>query len=250
MVPLHRQRSWGTDETGRQGSGYFGAKGRPRGTRGVAMSRVMSRTRNSATSGVGSGPDDCRLAPFPGARHGEAAIERDDGGDTGSPVGGGDSGSVRRGAAPSEGALTESERTEAAESVERELVLLFRRVRNLSANVAGHVHPDLDPASYSLLLMVSDAGQLRGMDVADRIGVDKSTVSRQIGTLVELGLLERVPDPDDGRARLVQLSELGRERLTRLRDQRSEHLQGVFESWSTHDLSEFARLLAQLNHVV
>lgn len=146
--------------------------------------------------------------------------------------------------------MTESERTEAAESVERELVLLFRRVRNLSANVAGHVHPDLDPASYSLLLMVSDAGQLRGMDVADRIGVDKSTVSRQIGTLVELGLLERVPDPDDGRARLVQLSELGRERLTRLRDQRSEHLQGVFESWSTHDLSEFARLLAQLNHVV
>ena len=138
-------------------------------------------------------------------------------------------------------------RNSAAESVERELVMMFRRARNISTTVAAQVHPDLDPASYSLLLMVDDAGSLRGMDVADRTGLDKSTVSRQIATLVELELLERVPDPDDGRARRIQLSESGRARLTEVRSQRSKHLREQFASWSTEDLQDLARLLGKIN---
>ena len=135
----------------------------------------------------------------------------------------------------------------AAESVERELVMMFRRARNVSTSVAAEVHPDLDPASYSLLLMVDDAGSLRGMDVADRTGLDKSTVSRQIATLVELELLERVPDPDDGRARRIQLSESGHARLAEVRAQRRQHLREQFASWSTRDLQDLARLLGKLN---
>lgn len=138
-------------------------------------------------------------------------------------------------------------RDTAASGVERELVMMFRRARKLSLSVASEVHPDLDPASYSLLLMIDDAGSLRGMDVADRAGLDKSTVSRQIATLVGLDLLERVPDPDDGRARLVQLSEAGRSRLEAVRERRSERLREVFAQWSTSDLHELARLLGKLN---
>jgi DNA-binding MarR family transcriptional regulator len=144
---------------------------------------------------------------------------------------------------------SDPQRWAAAEVVERELVMMFRRARNVSMAVASQVHPDLDPASYSLLLMVDDAGSLRGMDVADRTGLDKSTVSRQIATLVDLDLLERVPDPDDGRARRIQLSDLGRERLAEVRRQRSKHLRREFASWSTEDLRHLARLLAKLNQM-
>jgi DNA-binding MarR family transcriptional regulator len=138
-------------------------------------------------------------------------------------------------------------RRAAAEAVERELVMMFRRARNVSMSVASQVHPDLDPASYSLLLMVDDAGSLRGMDVADRTGLDKSTVSRQIATLVQLDLLERVPDPDDGRARRIQLSESGRARLAEVRKQRRKHLRDQFVNWSTEDLRDLARLLGRFN---
>ncbi|MFR9730478.1 MarR family winged helix-turn-helix transcriptional regulator [Saccharopolyspora sp. MS10] len=144
---------------------------------------------------------------------------------------------------------SDRERRRAAESVERELVMMFRRARNFSMTVASQVHPDLDPASYSLLLMVDDAGSLRGMDVADRTGLDKSTVSRQIATLVELDLLERVPDPDDGRARRIQLSASGRSRLAQVRKQRREHMHGEFAHWSTDDLKQLSRLLGQLNRM-
>lgn len=139
------------------------------------------------------------------------------------------------------------ERREAAERVEHELVMMFRNARNLSTQVAALVHPDLDPASYSLLLMVAADGPLRGMDLADRTGLDKSTVSRQIATLVDLALLERVADPDDGRARLIQLSELGAERLQQVRGERRKHLSGQFSTWNTQDLADLARLLNKLN---
>lgn len=138
-------------------------------------------------------------------------------------------------------------RDSAANAIEHELAMLFRRARKMSRTVASEVHPDLDLASYSLLVLVDDAGTLRGMDVAERAGLDKSTVSRQIATLVELDLFERVADPEDGRARLIQLSPAGRARLQEVRRRRGQRLHEKFGQWSTADLQEFARLLAQLN---
>lgn len=135
----------------------------------------------------------------------------------------------------------------ATDEVERELVMMFRRARSLSTELATRVHPDLDPASYSLMLLVAEAGPLRGMDLADRTRLDKSTISRQLATLVRLDLLEKAPDPDDGRARRVQLSELGARLLAEARAARRQQLRGQFVQWSTEDLVEFARLLGKLN---
>ncbi len=171
-------------------------------------------------------------------------IEQDESEPVAAASEGGAHGEVSRDAAA---VPAQEERTEAAEAVERELALLFRRARSVTAGVAAQVHPRLDAESYVLLLMVADAGRLRGMDVAERARLDKSTVSRQIAALVDLDLLERVPDPDDGRARLIQLSAQGRRCLARVQDQGSERLRAVFASWPTHDLQEFARLLGRLN---
>ncbi|GAB3547080.1 MarR family winged helix-turn-helix transcriptional regulator [Actinopolyspora lacussalsi] len=140
-----------------------------------------------------------------------------------------------------------TEREQAAAEVERELAMMFRRARKMSLEVAAEVHPELDPASYSLLLMVADAGSMRAIEMAERIGLDKSTVSRQIANLERLDLLRRAPDPQDGRARLIQLSESGRQRLDGARQRRSRHLREDFVQWSNDDLHQFARLLGKLN---
>lgn len=145
------------------------------------------------------------------------------------------------------GRLAQGERQAAADAAEQELILLFRRARSLFTTLAARVHPELDAGSYGLLLVVAEAGSIRGMDVADRVGLDKSTVSRQIATLVEYSLLDRVPDPDDGRARLIQLSEEGWSRLRAAREQRRAQLHEQFGNWTTDDLRSFARLLAQFN---
>lgn len=138
-------------------------------------------------------------------------------------------------------------RRAATEAVERELGMMFRRARSIMLSTASQVHPELDAAAYGLLVMIDDAGQLRGMDLVERLFLDKSTVSRQLGRLVELGLVERVADPSDGRARLVQLTTAGRERVHSVRQRRREELLDRFASWPTDDLAELSRLLGRLN---
>ncbi|GAA4426549.1 MarR family winged helix-turn-helix transcriptional regulator [Actinokineospora soli] len=143
--------------------------------------------------------------------------------------------------------MADDDRQRAAQDLERELSKLFGRARSLSLSLAARVHPDLDGASYALLLHLDDVGPVRAADVVERTGLDKSTVSRQIARLVDLGLVERVPDPSDGRARLVQLTGSGSERLERVRADRRRRLRARVADWPTEDLREFSRLLGRLN---
>ena len=61
--------------------------------------------------------------------------------------------------------------------------------------------------------LLQDAGPLRASDLVARLGLDKSTVSRQVASLVDLGLVDRGADPDDGRAQVLTPSAEGAARL-------------------------------------
>ncbi|GAA3007624.1 MarR family winged helix-turn-helix transcriptional regulator [Actinokineospora diospyrosa] len=138
-------------------------------------------------------------------------------------------------------------RETAAQDLERELSKLFGRARSLSLTIAARVHPGLDSASYALLVHLSGIAPVRAADVVELTGLDKSTVSRQIARLEELALIERVADPSDGRARLVQLTETGAARLAEVRADRRRQLRATLTDWSTGDIEEFSRLLGRLN---
>jgi len=143
-----------------------------------------------------------------------------------------------------------AERRVATAAVERELAMLFRRARSLSRATAKEVHPGLEAAEYGLLLLIAESGPMRGVDVVERLGLDKSTVSRQLADLVSLGLLERVPDPTDGRARLVRLTETGQRRLRQVRQERRRRMRERFAEWSTEDLQQLAHYLERLNELL
>lgn len=134
--------------------------------------------------------------------------------------------------------------------VEYEITRLLRRSRLRGLGTITHIHPDLDFASYLLLIAIVDArtgGGVRGSDLADAIGVHKSTVSRGISQLEQLGLVERDPDPTDGRARLISLTEVAKERLGEVQAMRRERLTHAIEDWDDADLDTLAALLGRLN---
>jgi DNA-binding MarR family transcriptional regulator len=157
---------------------------------------------------------------------------------------------VEREAAVREPGTQPRERRSAAQAVERELSVLFGRARSVSLLLAAEVHPGLDAASYALLLHLADIGRARAADLVERTGLDKSTVSRQVGRLIELGLVERAVDPSDGRARIVRLTTTGRRRLEQAREQRRHRLRDRLESWSTEDMRVLSGLLARLNEAL
>ena len=147
--------------------------------------------------------------------------------------------------------LTRADARRIAE-IELELSKLFRRARSTSMSLARRVHPEMDAAGYALISQIElgtadGRPGARASEVAQSLGLDKSTVSRGIAQLERLGLIERVPDPDDGRARLLRLTGEGQRRFGAIRAQRRAAVEAILERWNRADLDDLARLLRQLN---
>ncbi|MEU3446235.1 MarR family transcriptional regulator [Streptomyces thermolilacinus] len=132
-------------------------------------------------------------------------------------------------------------------ALERELAVFLRRARASSGEMAREVHPELEPAAYGLLVRLDEAGGQRATELAGYFGVGKGTMSRQLRALEELGLIARRPDPADGRASLVRLTDEGRERFRRVRDARRARYVRKLAGWDRAEVAELARLLHQLN---
>ena len=133
--------------------------------------------------------------------------------------------------------------------LEREVALLLRRSRAISARLAGELHRGLDGSAYGLLVLLDDAGPLRASELVSKLGLDKSTVSRQVSSLVHLGLVDRAADPDDGRAHVLSTSAEGHRRLSEIRDTRRARWESDLAHWPSDDVATLAELLGRLNRI-
>ncbi len=145
--------------------------------------------------------------------------------------------------------MSETDAHEAFVALEREIGLLLRRSRAISARLAGQLHPDLDGAAFGLLALLQDAGPLRASDLVARLGLDKSTVSRQVASLVGIGLVDRSADPEDGRAQVLTPSAEGAARLAQIRAARRGQWQSDLGDWPARDVATLADLLHRLNRI-
>ncbi|MEH0418567.1 MarR family winged helix-turn-helix transcriptional regulator [Streptomyces sp. B21-083] len=132
-------------------------------------------------------------------------------------------------------------------ALERELTVFLRRARANSGEMAREVHPDLESSAYGLLVRLDECGRQRATELAAYIGVGKATMSRQLRALEELGLVAREPDPADGRAWLVHLTDEGRARFRTVREARRARYVRELAAWDRVEVAELARLLHQLN---
>ena len=71
---------------------------------------------------------------------------------------------------------------------------------------------ELRPAHGCVFGNIEDAGS-RLTELAERSGLTKQSVGEAVADLEALGFVERVPDSADGRAKIIQLTEHGRQAL-------------------------------------
>ncbi|HEV2526946.1 MAG TPA: MarR family transcriptional regulator [Thermomicrobiales bacterium] len=135
----------------------------------------------------------------------------------------------------------------ALRAVEDELVALFARSREHKRQAAASIHPSLQPAGYGVLRLLAGAGPSRASALAERLGVDRSAVTRLVQSLEDLGLVVRQQDAEDGRATLLDLSPAGRERMSALRQDHQAALHRLLADWPDEDVRRFAELLARFN---
>jgi DNA-binding MarR family transcriptional regulator len=131
--------------------------------------------------------------------------------------------------------------------IESEVGSLIRRVKRVMGERAREVHPDLHPMTYFILTHLAANGPMRGADLSGVFGMDKGGVSRQVQTLVDLGLVERKPDAEDRRAILLDATDEGRSRLAEVSRSRSDRFDERLSDWSDAELSAFAGQLAAYN---
>ncbi|HEU4566627.1 MAG TPA: MarR family transcriptional regulator [Marmoricola sp.] len=141
-------------------------------------------------------------------------------------------------------------REETMRALEHEIGVIARRIRRNTDERARLIHPDLAAAAYSLLAAVADDGPCRASTLADTFSLDKGAVSRYLTQLEELGLLSRTPDPADGRASLLEVTDEGRRRLADMLARRRAMIGDRLSSWSDEDLARLAETLGRYNRTL
>lgn len=110
---------------------------------------------------------------------------------------------------------------------------------------------DLEPLGITphegrALRVAAERGPLRLGALADELRVAPRSVTDVVDALEARGLARRTPDPGDRRAKAVEVTELGRERVAdveRLRARRAERLFGTLDAADRRELSRLLDLL-------
>ena len=126
-----------------------------------------------------------------------------------------------------------------------ELTRLFTLLTKVTSEYQRN--PVLTRLEFLVLGRLLRAGGMRAGDLAQQEGLDQSTVSRRIGSLVERGFVHRDADPDDRRAQLLQLTEGGRAAYDAEQARRVQLVTDAVAHWSSPERAELVRLLHELN---
>ncbi|PKU24125.1 MarR family winged helix-turn-helix transcriptional regulator [Telmatospirillum siberiense] len=101
----------------------------------------------------------------------------------------------------------------------------------------------LDRALFPLLVLVERLGPIGIVELADRVGRDHTTVSRQIAKLESLGLVVRQESASDRRVRAVVVTKSGKVMTDRVDEARERIGQAVFATWDNQDFEDLVRLM-------
>lgn len=137
-------------------------------------------------------------------------------------------------------------RREAVRGLEGAIGGLLGEVRRLYAEMADSVNPGMLPGTYKVLSVIDRRGPVTASWLAENLSADKGQISRHISELEELGLVARSQDPDDGRIRVIAVTEEGVARLATARGPYESRLGDRLASWPVESIEQLVELLEAL----
>lgn len=135
------------------------------------------------------------------------------------------------------------------ESAARLRMAVVRTSRRLRQEAAGE-GAELTPTAASALATVERHGPLTPSELARIERIKRPTATRILRVLGETGLVDRAPDPADGRSALVSVNATGRERLRRLRSRKNAFLARRMRDLPPGDVATLDRAAAILEQLL
>jgi DNA-binding MarR family transcriptional regulator len=129
--------------------------------------------------------------------------------------------------------------------MEVEVASLVRTLESLRRRTDAY--KELDPSGYLVLRALEQSGPTTTAELADKLGLDSSTVSRQLSAINKHGYVRRQSDAIDRRVTIVSATASGIRAMERVRQHRVDLLADLLQNWDWQEISNLAELLAKLN---
>ncbi|MFE7778314.1 MarR family winged helix-turn-helix transcriptional regulator [Streptomyces sp. NPDC057445] len=100
--------------------------------------------------------------------------------------------------------------------------------------------------SAAVLALLDRYGEMRISRLAELLAVDMSVTSRHVAHGAERGWIERSPDPDDRRSRILRLTPAGRDMLDDLGRRTADLFAHHLRDWSDEEVGRLSDMLARL----
>jgi DNA-binding MarR family transcriptional regulator len=113
-----------------------------------------------------------------------------------------------------------------------ETLTASRALVGLIARSLVEVLEQVTLSQYRVLVVLCAAGPLRSGELAERVGVHQSTLTRTADRLVTQGLIQRDQSPDSRREIMVSLTDRGRGMVSQVLRQRSNDIREILGSVS------------------
>jgi DNA-binding MarR family transcriptional regulator len=105
----------------------------------------------------------------------------------------------------------------------------------------------LSLARWKVLQVLDRTGPIRQTALAQELGFAQRTVTQAVESLAKDGLVDRAPDPADGRAKLVTLADNGAAALAAGTKAGNQMLQQIFGTLTSEQLASLDELLTLIN---
>lgn len=122
------------------------------------------------------------------------------------------------------------------------IVSVMNRPRNDERLIAeAGVH--LDQALFRLLVLIERVGPIGVVELAERLGRDYTTISRQVSKLERMELVVRHENVEDRRMREAVVTARGKAMTEQIDQARERLAKGILRDWTAEDIADLVRLM-------
>lgn len=144
--------------------------------------------------------------------------------------------------------MDDSEADQLLKEVEFQTAILVRNLEMLKRR--SDFYQEVDRAGYLLLRTLEKTGPLTISDLSSILGLDPSTVGRQVNVVHTSGLVTKTPDPHDQRRSIVSVTEAGQQAMRAVQHRRLEGTTEILDGWSEKDLRVLTNMFTRYNHEI
>ena len=127
---------------------------------------------------------------------------------------------------------------------------MVKRFGLLNRNCCEVGSLDISMVQSQILYEISKRRNAPMQEVADALGTDISTFSRQIQNMIKLDLIKKSPSEADKRIYLLSLTEQGKKVAQEIQKEMESHLDEIFSHMNEFEKETVLRSMALLNQAM